>query len=197
MPEEVKLRRLQEIIAAFRENMLLRNKQTEDRRLRLVLIEGLSSKATADDALPLLTGRTDGNKRILFNTVPSQLVSTPFDSAHVSRIQSILKKTPNSTDIFTTAIENESNDWYSRLLSSSSDYSTNYVSDCSTNSSNNNGHNSRLATADELRGKYAVVHVHNANGQTLRGRVLGITSMAEFHRSLYPSLLATGTSTHQ
>lgn len=181
----MKLRRLQEIIATFRERMLVRNKLNEDGRLRLVLVEGLSSKATAEDAVPLMTGRTDGNKRVLFPTVPSQLLSTPFDSTHISRVQSMLKRTPSSSDSFTTSvpIQDEWQDLYSHLLIDSTKPSYSH-------SHSHSGDSGPLATADELRGKYAVVHVHNASGQTLRGRVLGLTSMVEFHRAVYPALLA-------
>lgn len=187
MPEELKLKRLQEIIAVFRENMLIRNKQTEDGRIRLVLIEGMSSKATAEEAVPLMTGRTDGNKRVLFNTIPSQLLFTPFDHTHLRRVQSIFKKTPNASDIFTTntAIEDDVNDLYAHLLDEPK--SASHTLDGTTNSNINS---QRYATVDELRGKYAVVHMYNANGQTLRGRVLGLTSMKDFHHTLYPSLLA-------
>lgn len=187
MAEEVKLRRLQEIIATFRERMLVRNKQNEDGRLRLVLVEGLSSKATAEDAVPLMTGRTDGNKRVLFPTVPSQLLSTPFDSAHISRVQSMLKRTPSSSDSFITSlpIQDEWQDLYSHLLFDPTKHSHSH-----SHSHSGDSGGGPLATGDELRGKYAVVHVHNASGQTLRGRVLGLTSMVEFHRAVYPALLA-------
>ena len=88
IPEEVKQRRLREIIDVFRSNVQRRNIDTESGRLRLVLVEGLSTrsekevmapgqgssgsqKAQIQDAILsgkdiTLTGRTDGNKRIIF-----------------------------------------------------------------------------------------------------------------------------------
>lgn len=91
VPEEVKQRRLREIIDVFRSNVQRRNVDTESGRLRLVLVEGLSTRsekevmtsgqgdngeqrsqrAQIQDAILsgkdiTLTGRTDGNKRIIF-----------------------------------------------------------------------------------------------------------------------------------
>lgn len=74
MLQDVKSKRLQEIIHTFRTNVQLKNEQHELHRIRLVLVEGLSSKnkcntstnASSDDNTLLWSGRTDQNKRILF-----------------------------------------------------------------------------------------------------------------------------------
>jgi MiaB/RimO family radical SAM methylthiotransferase len=63
VPEEVKLRRLQEVIEVYRRR-LLENAQKELHQQHLVLIEGPSTKSTRD--APYWTGRTDGNKRVVF-----------------------------------------------------------------------------------------------------------------------------------
>ena len=49
----------------FRSNSVARNHETEAGMLRLVLVEGLSSKAKA--GRQTLTGRTDGNQRVVFD----------------------------------------------------------------------------------------------------------------------------------
>lgn len=64
VPEDVKSRRLQEIISAFRTNVQVRNEEMEVGRLRLVLVEGESRKSTVDR--PSYRGRTDQNKSIVF-----------------------------------------------------------------------------------------------------------------------------------
>ena len=64
VPEPVKKRRLHEIIATYREELLRKNVAEETGQLRLVLVEGPSSKSTPE--LPMFTGRTDGNKRVVF-----------------------------------------------------------------------------------------------------------------------------------
>ena len=63
VPEEVKLRRLQEIIEVYRRH-LQENAQKELHKQHLVLVEGPSTKSKVD--APYWTGRTDGNKRVVF-----------------------------------------------------------------------------------------------------------------------------------
>ncbi|GAB4822700.1 hypothetical protein N2152v2_009746 [Parachlorella kessleri] len=64
VPEEVKGRRLAEVIAAFREGLHQRCQQEVGRR-HLVLVEGSSRRSEAD-----LTGRTDTFKRAVFPDLP-------------------------------------------------------------------------------------------------------------------------------
>lgn len=59
--EDIKSRRLQEIISMFRNTVQLRNDDVEVGRLRLVLVEGESRKSSQNWG-----GRTDQNKRITF-----------------------------------------------------------------------------------------------------------------------------------
>jgi hypothetical protein len=77
VPEEIKQRRLREIINIFRSNMINKNLREESDQLRLVLVEGLSTKSasllaanpncfTDGSENIIYTGRTDGNKRVLF-----------------------------------------------------------------------------------------------------------------------------------
>lgn len=73
VPEETKQRRLAEVIQVFRQGVQERNEREELGRLRLVLVEGPSTKSTPE--APTLTGRTDGNKRCIFSAVPLQRVS--------------------------------------------------------------------------------------------------------------------------
>jgi hypothetical protein len=62
VPQEEKMRRLQEVIRTFRDHMIAEN-TLEHGKLHLVLIEGLGNKKAMLGQEPLLTGRTDGNKR--------------------------------------------------------------------------------------------------------------------------------------
>ncbi|KAL3133161.1 hypothetical protein ABBQ38_007054 [Trebouxia sp. C0009 RCD-2024] len=64
VPPDVKSRRLQEIIAAFRDGQL-KQFQAEVGRTHLVLVEGFSKKSDAQ-----LSGRTDTMKRVVFDAVP-------------------------------------------------------------------------------------------------------------------------------
>jgi MiaB/RimO family radical SAM methylthiotransferase len=73
---EVKMRRLTEVIDTFRNNVQQKNEQREIGRLRVVLVEGTSRRSDQQ-----LNGRTDQNKRILFDHDPCfaeiPLVSLP------------------------------------------------------------------------------------------------------------------------
>ena len=64
VPEQVKSRRLQEIIDVFRTNVQQRNENREVGRLRLVLMEGESKKSKPEAVT--WHGRTDQNKRVVF-----------------------------------------------------------------------------------------------------------------------------------
>jgi hypothetical protein len=64
VPEEIKSRRLQEIIHMFRTNVQLRNDEHEVGKLRLVLVEGESRKSK--EGARTWGGRTDQNKRVVF-----------------------------------------------------------------------------------------------------------------------------------
>lgn len=66
VPEDVKSRRLQEVIATFRNNVQLRNEEMEIGKLRLVLVEGESRRSKS--GARSWGGRTDQNKRITFPT---------------------------------------------------------------------------------------------------------------------------------
>ena len=86
VPEETKQRRLREIIETFRRTVQNRNERLELGAERLVLVEGPGTKSTAEK--PSLTGRTDGNKRCVFDAVPlfrneTQMLSLPKDGDYV------------------------------------------------------------------------------------------------------------------
>ena len=67
VPEEVKQRRLREIIDTYQEVVRAKNKLEEVGRIRLVLVEGETKKRSRDvDGVRTWQGRTDQNKRIVF-----------------------------------------------------------------------------------------------------------------------------------
>ncbi|KAI2489429.1 Uncharacterized protein family UPF0004 [Fragilaria crotonensis] len=68
VPEDIKSRRLQEVIDVFRNKVQLRNDRVEVGQLRLVLVEGESKKSTIES--PRWSGRTDQNKRVVFSKEP-------------------------------------------------------------------------------------------------------------------------------
>lgn len=64
VPEEVKQRRLRQLIDTYQANIHQKNLEKEVGKLRLVLLEGSSKRSTPD--APAWHGRTDQNKRIIF-----------------------------------------------------------------------------------------------------------------------------------
>uniref|UniRef100_A0A671EIB6 CDK5 regulatory subunit associated protein 1 n=1 Tax=Rhinolophus ferrumequinum TaxID=59479 RepID=A0A671EIB6_RHIFE len=69
VPQEVKLRRLEELITVFREEATKANK-TFVGRTQLVLVEGLSKRSATD-----LCGRNDGNLKVIFPDVEMEDVT--------------------------------------------------------------------------------------------------------------------------
>mmetsp|Transcript_18927 Transcript_18927/g.40723 ORF Transcript_18927/g.40723 Transcript_18927/m.40723 type:complete len:286 (+) Transcript_18927:1-858(+) len=68
VPEDVKKRRLQQVIDVFQRNVHEKNRQVEVGKFRAVLVEGESkrSRKAGYDGPMLWQGRTDQNKRIIF-----------------------------------------------------------------------------------------------------------------------------------
>jgi MiaB/RimO family radical SAM methylthiotransferase len=69
VPDDVKGRRLQEIIDTFRTTVQLKNEQEDLHKLHCVLIEG-EAKKPLPGTLVSLNGRTDTNKRVIFPNIP-------------------------------------------------------------------------------------------------------------------------------
>lgn len=140
VPEQVKSRRLQEIIDVFRTNVQQRNENREVGRLRLVLMEGESKKSKPEAVT--WHGRTDQNKRVVFpmNDNPSCLADKD--------VRALLQRLKSSTDGESLGAD---------VLD---DYS--------------------FSTEKMKPGDYAVVHVTEARGHTLRGRLLWRTTLSTF-----------------
>jgi tRNA A37 methylthiotransferase MiaB len=64
VPEEVKKRRLAEVVQTFRETALARSARLDTGQVKLVLAEKPSRRSTVEN--PQLTGRTDTHKRTVF-----------------------------------------------------------------------------------------------------------------------------------
>ena len=69
VPDDVKKRRLQEVINTFRQKIQKKNEKLEMGKLHLVLVEGESTKQSTDTVV-VLKGRTDTNKRCSFEARP-------------------------------------------------------------------------------------------------------------------------------
>jgi MiaB/RimO family radical SAM methylthiotransferase len=140
VPEQVKSRRLQEIIDVFRTNVQQRNENREVGRLRLVLMEGESKKSKPEAVT--WHGRTDQNKRVVFPMNDNLSCLADND------VRALLQRLKSSTDGESLGAD---------VLD---DYS--------------------FSTEKMKPGDYAVVHVTEARGHTLRGRLLWRTTLSTF-----------------
>jgi hypothetical protein len=167
VPEETKLRRLQEVIDVFRAGVQAKNRATEWGKLRLVLIEGHSTRSSP--SLPMLTGRTDGNKRVIF-PAPTRILPS-ISSKHFRSLQGLLAShfsthmTPaENTDVAKGTQMTAVNALVSDFLAGVGPEDVVCPS---------------LASPDaavQLTGSYALVFIAEASGPTLRGVAVSLTT---------------------
>ena len=194
--ESVKKTRLYEIIATFRSEMIAKNAQQEPGRLRLVLIEGYSNKHGKSSQTPMMTGRTDGNKRVIFPAITqSQLNSVLSSSMSSANLEKLLlannlklvyrnKNTPQQ--LLDTGSDKSSdanllykNDFIFESPSAAIGITEQRDEEAAVTSST-----AAVVTAvdiDQVRGQYCVVFIEEARGSTLRGRAVGLSSLQTFH----------------
>mmetsp|Transcript_3118 Transcript_3118/g.6279 ORF Transcript_3118/g.6279 Transcript_3118/m.6279 type:complete len:579 (-) Transcript_3118:4548-6284(-) len=158
----IKQRRLQELIDVFREKVHAKNERVEVGRLRLVLVEGPTRKQRAE--LPGGTatwhGRTDQNKRILFDVDVGVGAETNTGITPVNAAATAWKE-----------------DQVLELLRRHQQSRLQHPRDLGFSLENN-----AIATTDLAPGDYAVVSVTEAKGHTLRGRMLWKTTLSDFAR---------------
>lgn len=151
---DVKQRRLQELIDVYREKVHSKNERVEVGKFRLVLVEGPTKKQKPD--LPLGTatwhGRTDQNKRILFDV--EKETGSGLRNAKVWKEDHVLQLLQQQQQQTTSA------DLHIPL-----EHPT-----------------ASTGSTDLIPGDYAVVSVTEAKGHTLRGRVLWKTTISNFAR---------------
>jgi MiaB/RimO family radical SAM methylthiotransferase len=151
---DVKQRRLQELIDVYRERVHSKNERVEVGKFRLVLVEGPTKKQKPDLALGRATwhGRTDQNKRILFDV--EKATGSGLRNAKVWKEDHVLEVLQQQHQQPTTA-----------------DLQIPLGHPTASNGS-----------TDLIPGDYAVVSVTEAKGHTLRGRVLWKTTISDFAR---------------
>ena len=180
VPEDVKLRRLQEIITTFRTNVVARNHEIESGALRLVLVEGLSSKATTEN--PTLTGRTDGNQRVV------------FDAASITGTDGIAQS-------FIDTFDCNSSEWDD--VSLTRDQVKDRLALIAANTDIGHDTTQSCLSDNDFKGQYVVVKVIEAKSTLLKGVAIGRSTILEFENRLATkgtninSSTGTGTSTTQ
>lgn len=151
---EVKQRRLQEIIDVHRAGVYQKNPREESNKLRLVLVEGHATKSTPEN--PLLTGRTDGGKRVVFSARP---VRTTLSQATYEEAMALFRK---SIDDAVDSSDNNSNSSNSKDNSDCADDGNCWV------------------LPDATIGSYVAVHIIQAGGPTLRGYPVAVSGIVDF-----------------
>ena len=169
---ETKGRRLKEIIEVFRRRAIEKNRELETGAVHLVLVEGLSTKATAER--PTFTGRTDGNQRVVFD-VPTRpaaegqsrfnvkqfdcVEAAKWDTKHLSRDAALVLLGGEPISLTDNSIEGDDS---IEIKDSSID-----------------------SDVEELTGKYVAVKITNADNTTLGGVCLGECSIDEWSERLH------------
>lgn len=168
VPEEVKQRRLREIIDKFRSHIIAKNMKDDYGKYRIVLVEGLSTRS--NEQSPSYTGRTDGNKRVIFpaTDVPE------LDMQRLQQEYNEFIQTSSSSFSSLPAKEDEDDMTMLQLLSQDiSTWSINRIQSLLTfgwkSAAGAVGSSSSLVPKEELIGEYAVVRILKANSPSLRG----------------------------
>lgn len=160
VPADVKQRRLQEIIDTYRETLIEKNRVEEFGRLNLVLVEGPSTKSTQEN--PVFTGRTEGNKRILFPA--SDLVPASKARELLGAGASIFGSAESIPDAEKVSL-------MTRGL-----FGNGAADQAPANMSRLEG----FTPMDAVVGQYAVVRVLKSDTTTLRGVALGLSDVENF-----------------
>ena len=171
VPEATKLRRLQEVIDVFRAGVVDKNRKVEWGAFRLVLVEGPATRSTREK--PMLTGRTDGNKRVVFPH-PKHLLPSA-SSQHLTSVKQMLRR------------------HFDQNIRTSLDASLPLGTHMHASAALLHDDLSRLPPADvssveqsdTLVGRYVVVFIAEASGPTLRGVALAHSSLAESAKDYY------------
>ena len=159
VPEDVKLKRLQEVIDTFRRNIRSKNQQQELGKVVVVLVEGPSLKST--DSNPTLTGRTDGNKRVVFRNR-----AVLKGMSHLASQPEYLRKVREALVLLDQNISTDSSD-EQRLASEGAliNLFDSLPDECKDSSS--------------LIGRYVAVKVTKASSPSLHGVGVCLTSLLE------------------
>jgi len=189
VPLAVKNRRLQEVIDVYRRKLKEKNSTVETGRSRLVLVEGPATRSTAE--APMWTGRTDGNKRVIFSA--SNAILPSLESPHLQSMLNLLSEAhPRLRQAVAVEVERESRGpslgvnakvttevvkTQGRLMRAMTETLQNALLTLPPGQILS----PREASKHILPGDYAVVHIAEAEGPTLRGVAVSRTSMKEFH----------------
>lgn len=179
--ETEKNRRLQEIIDVFRSNAIASNVASEHNRLRLVLVEGHSTRSTPSQ--PMLTGRTDGNKRVVFPdgevlSLHQLLLSGAGVAGGGATDDTALRYVVDcvqNADSGTAGLPDAHGLLLSTLLTRGLHF------DRSSNGWNSYSNSESVQRVSAHTGRYVLVQVLKADTTTLRGIAVAASTLTEWH----------------
>jgi hypothetical protein len=163
VPEDVKKRRLQEVIDTYREVLLKKNIEEEHGQWRLVLVEEESTKSTPENLM--YTGRTEGNKRVVFpatDLIPaaSMLTYLGLNSPIFSEIDSI--STEDKMNLLNFGLFSSEN----KFCGPMADYKIAQMAGC--------------VPKQDLIGQYVAVRILKSDTPTMRGVAFGLSTVKDF-----------------
>ena len=161
--EKDKARRLAEMIDTFQSMALKRNMATEIGRIHVVLVEGKSQKLSSSGA-ELWTGRTDTNKRVVFEDLP---VLASLNKEQAYEIAILPVNTKNYNDGYIEKVTKEAAE------KASADVDRVFTDTVAEKSWTRN---SKIK-----KGIYVCVKIAACRGHTLRGIPISITTLVNAH----------------
>lgn len=178
--EELKQSRLAEVIEEFRNNAIERNIKEEYGRYRVVLVEGEAMKSTKEHLS--YTGRTDGNKRVVFPATDIPVIEAADLKSLWNNQQQIESKVDRVVGM------NDSLPVEEVLFGNVSQWSDELKEQLLIKGYSLSQGEQKIASKDNLVGRYVLVKILKANSTTMRGVAVGQTSLVaikEFEDYLY------------
>ncbi len=178
--EDLKQSRLAEVIEEFRNNAIERNIKEEYGRYRVILVEGEAMKSTKENLS--YTGRTDGNKRVVFpaNDIPI------LEAADLKSLWNNQQQIESKVDRVVGM--NDGLPVEEVLFGNVSQWSDELKEQLLIKGYSLSQGEQKIASKDNLVGRYVLVKILKANSTTLRGVAVGQTSLVavkEFEDYLY------------
>jgi radical SAM superfamily enzyme YgiQ (UPF0313 family) len=173
--EIVKNRRLQEIIEAFRSEVQKKNETEIVGTYQLVLVEGLASKSREE--FPMLTGRDDGNRRIVFPAKSFMFES--YEKFKSMYSEDVLGAMHGSQDEIIEGVNGKEKEV--DIANSMGKHRDIYLAQLAFNRRVELSGGVKMAPPyNELVGTYVVVKILKANSTTLRGIGVAKSAIGEF-----------------
>jgi len=160
--------------------MRAKNKSLEENRYRLVLVEGLAKTSAApaseltSNRRQYLTGRTDGNKRVVFELSDNSILCSSVDD-YLTFNGTISPSLPQPSSVMDPSLSSGKHGDVSMAVEI---FQTTLRQRRSIDTHKNKFQD--VGQWQDLRARYVVVKVLRASGPTLRGAPVAMSSVVDF-----------------